>query len=103
MEPIGPSFKKKPEQCGVTVHFVDPGIDTGNIIEQGIICPTGNDNYSTYPYLQLGLGVQLLQQVLNQISQNQIKVKQNSTNESKCWTHPTIWEYFTNWIKWGIR
>jgi len=95
--------QKNPEQCGVTVHFVDSGIDTGNIIEQGVISPSYCDNYSTYPYLQLGLGIQLLKQALNQMIKSPIKIKPNPTNESKCWSHPTIWGYFENWIKWNVR
>ncbi len=40
------------ENCGVTVHEVDSGIDTGNIIYQKTIDVTRRDNFSTYPLLQ---------------------------------------------------
>jgi folate-dependent phosphoribosylglycinamide formyltransferase PurN len=48
------------ENSGVTVHFVDEGIDTGNIINQAIVVPSKKDNFSTYPLLQLSEGLKIL-------------------------------------------
>ncbi|MBT7196281.1 MAG: formyl transferase, partial [Nitrospina sp.] len=50
----------KPETCGVTVHLVDPGIDTGNILGQALISPQEKDNFVTYPALQLAAGLPLM-------------------------------------------
>lgn len=46
--------------CGVTVHVIDAGIDTGAILYQERISPGPADNFSTYPYLQLAAGLPLL-------------------------------------------
>jgi folate-dependent phosphoribosylglycinamide formyltransferase PurN len=37
--------------CGVTIHVVDAGIDTGDIVYQARIEPGRVDNFVTYPYL----------------------------------------------------
>jgi methionyl-tRNA formyltransferase len=53
------------ENAGVTIHFVDEGIDTGNIIYQGPIPITPKDNFTTYSYLQIGIGLQYEIQAIN--------------------------------------
>ncbi|MBC2057862.1 formyl transferase [Listeria booriae] len=57
--------KQDKRNCGVTLHYIDTGIDTGNIIAQSKINITPKDNFVTYPYLQLTQGIQLLHQFLS--------------------------------------
>lgn len=78
--------------CGVTVHLVDPGIDTGEIIDQQIIKITPKDNFSTYPFLQLAEGIICLKKALPDIFKNTIIYKKG-TLESEIWHHPTLWQY----------
>lgn len=52
--------QREPQLCGVTVHFVDPGIDTGGVIGQALIHATSTDNFCSYPWLQLCLGLPIL-------------------------------------------
>jgi methionyl-tRNA formyltransferase len=80
------------ENCGVTVHEVDPGIDTGNIIYQKAIGVTNKDNFSTYPLLQLAEGIICLKKALADIFSNNIAFKKNNL-ESKIWHHPTFGQY----------
>jgi hypothetical protein len=35
------------------VHLVDPGIDTGEVLYQVRMRPSGEDDYATFSYLQL--------------------------------------------------
>lgn len=81
-----------PENCGVTVHLVDPGIDTGSIIHQKKIPVSLKDNFVTYPFLQLAEGIILLRKALPDILANRVKFQKNDL-ESKLWYHPTIWQY----------
>lgn len=77
---------------GVTVHFVDEGIDTGNIIAQAKINHTPKDNFATYPLLQLSAGIGLLIKSIEQYFDNTI-VPLKEKGESKLYYHPTIWQY----------
>lgn len=80
------------ENCGVTVHLVDSGIDTGSIIYQQPIKITGKDNFVTYPFLQLGEGIIYLKKALRNILEENLVLK-NGVSESKIWHHPTFLEY----------
>jgi methionyl-tRNA formyltransferase len=81
-----------PTNCGATVHIVDEGIDTGNILEQVRIEPTQQDNFSTYPYLQLAAGLPMLQQAAEDAIAGQL-APQKTTGPSRLWSHPTLWSY----------
>lgn len=91
-----------PEHCGVTVHLVDAGIDTGAIIHQGLIEPTKQDNFTTYPLLQMAVGSQLLCQAVEEVLAGNVRTIACPT-ESRRWFHPTIWEYASNRLRRGVR
>lgn len=78
--------------CGVTVHEVDAGIDTGKIIYQHPIIITEKDNFCTYPVLQLAEGILCLKKALSDIFENTLIYKKNDL-DTKLWYHPTIWQY----------
>lgn len=80
------------ENSGVTVHFIDEGIDTGNIISQSQVTPTSKDNFSTYPLLQLSSGIKLLIPAIENYFNESIETL-HAKGESKLYYHPTIWEY----------
>jgi folate-dependent phosphoribosylglycinamide formyltransferase PurN len=80
------------ENSGVTVHFVDEGIDTGNIIKQKQVVPTSKDNFVTYPLLQLSVGIELLISTVENYFNESIIIS-NKEGQSKLYYHPTIWEY----------
>jgi len=81
------------QNCGVTIHLVDKGIDTGGIIYQSKIPVSRNDNYFTYPYIQFGEGIPLMQKAVEDALNNKVKTIQSLTDESSLWYHPTIWQY----------
>jgi methionyl-tRNA formyltransferase len=83
------------ENCGVTVHLVDAGIDTGGILYQSNIAVSKKDNFSTYPVLQLAAGMPLLLKAIRDNLENKLALKE-SGNESHLWHHPAIWEYIYN-------
>jgi folate-dependent phosphoribosylglycinamide formyltransferase PurN len=80
------------ENCGVTVHLVDEGIDTGTIIYQQKIPVTKRDNFATYPVLQLAEGIIYLKRAINDFFENKLILQKNNL-ESRLWYHPTIWQY----------
>jgi len=86
----------KPNEFGVTVHFVDTGIDTGSILAQGLIRPTKEDNFVTYPYLQYAVAMPLLKKVVGNVLNGDATLLTPPTGASKLWSHPTISEYLRN-------
>jgi folate-dependent phosphoribosylglycinamide formyltransferase PurN len=90
------------ENCGVTVHLVDAGIDTGNILAQGAIPYTSKDNFVTYPYLQLAEGMGLLKQSIEKLERGERPAVKNDLN-SGLWHHPTLWAYLWKWISKGVK
>lgn len=88
--------------CGVTVHLVDAGIDTGGVLYQANISVTVEDRFSTYPYLQLAEAIPLLKQALNDVSSNNLQIKKLKL-ASRLWYHPTFYEYALGYIKKGIK
>ncbi|NER10018.1 Formyl transferase [Muriicola jejuensis] len=95
------------ENCGVTVHLVDEGIDTGNILYQDNITNeiTPRDNFMTYTYLQLAKAIPLLKRSIRDIQSNSLKTKANTKKEinNRLYYHPTLWFYlYKRWIK-GVK
>ncbi len=80
------------ENCGVTVHLVDKGIDTGGILYQEVITITDDDDFNSYPYLQIAEAIPLMKNAISDVGNNIVKIKQ-VTLPSKLWSHPTIFQY----------
>lgn len=89
---------------GVTLHYVDAGVDTGIIISQTTIPAFVNDNFYTYPVLQQAFGLELLKKHLNSGElynfKNNLQVK---NKVSKQWFHPTIWQYLYYLFYYGVK
>ncbi len=90
------------DHCGVTVHLVDTGIDTGNILAQATIPYTAKDNFITYPYLQLAEGLQLLKTVIEEMKKGERPAVKNDLN-SALWHHPTLWGYLWKRVSRGVK
>ena len=91
-----------PEHCGVTVHLVDEGIDTGSVLYQARIHPTAADNFTTYPLLQMAIGSGLLVKAVKDVVKGRTIVIEGPSGDRR-WYHPTLWEYLANRITKGVR
>ncbi|MCA0432162.1 MAG: formyl transferase [Proteobacteria bacterium] len=89
------------DHCGVTVHFVDEGIDTGNIIGQATIDPQPADSFVTYPFLQTAAALPILRNAIAALRSGKIETSATS-GPSAVWYHPTIWEYIRARLR-GVR
>lgn len=86
--------------CGVTVHLVDEGIDTGNILAQSLIDINVNDNFITYPYKQLANGLTLLKIIIDKYKDiGELKTIKPMVLDSRLFYHPTFYEYIYYFIK----
>lgn len=83
------------EHCGVTVHLVDAGIDTGDIIYQSLITIDKSDTFVTYPVKQMAKGIPILIQAIDNALSGNLKTTRHS-GKSGLWYHPTIWQYLYN-------
>ncbi|HMC97567.1 MAG TPA: formyl transferase [Flavobacteriales bacterium] len=88
--------------CGVTVHLVDEGIDTGGVLYQGVIEPTERDNFTTYPLLQMVTGSALLLRAVRDVARGDPKVIEGPSGDAR-WYHPTVWQYLRNRIGKGVK
>ncbi|WP_299523354.1 formyl transferase [Winogradskyella sp.] len=91
------------DNCGVSVHLVDSGIDTGGVLFQENISPIKKDNFSTYPYLQIGEGILLMKKAITKFMSDELKEVSPRVSESTLWYHPTIWYYLSKRIFKGVR
>jgi phosphoribosylglycinamide formyltransferase 1 len=82
---------------GVTVHLVDPGIDTGEVLYQVRLRPSGEDNYATFSYLQLAAALPLLIRAAEDVLAGAV-TPQTVDLPSHLWSHPTIWRYFATGV-----
>lgn len=95
------------DDFGTTIHFVDPGVDTGKVLAQGRTKPTHHDSLVTYPLLQLEIGVPLMIECVDryfELGRDQLDESADIevSGESKQWYHPTAWEYLWNGITKGV-
>ncbi len=88
--------------CGVTVHMVDEGIDTGAVLYQTTIAPTKADNFSTYPTLQMAAGAALMVKAVGEVIAGTAR-PQVPKGPSERWHHPTLWAYWQHRIRKGVR
>jgi methionyl-tRNA formyltransferase len=89
--------------CGVTVHVVDTGVDTGRILGQARITPNGTDNFATYGFLQIATGLPLLKKAVRDAFEGQLQPAVAPEGKSRLWTHPTLAEYVYHRMKFGVK
>src|SRR5260370_444860 len=87
-----------PGNFGITVHLVDKGIDTGEVLYQARLAPRAKDNYSTFPYLQLIAALPLLERAARDAVNGTLR-PEKLDSPSQLWSHPTLWQY----VKTGLR
>jgi len=90
------------EACGVTVHAIDAGIDTGPIFEQCTVRLNGKDNFVTYSLVQQAVGLPLLRKAIRDVQKVEAKPLKPA-GDSKLWTHPTLTEYIRNRVRLGVK
>ena len=89
--------------CGVTVHEIDAGIDTGPALAQAAIHPRTSDNFATYQMLQLAASLPLLDSVLPSLMENAEITPLTSNEPSNLWSHPTAGQYVRNRMLRGVK
>jgi folate-dependent phosphoribosylglycinamide formyltransferase PurN len=91
------------DTCGVTVHQVDTGVDTGQILGQARITPSHDDNFVTYALLQQAAGLPLLKKAIQDACENRLAPVASPPGMSRLWTHPTLSEYIFYRLRSGVK
>lgn len=78
--------------CGVTVHLVDTGIDTGGVLYQDTLTIEDSDDFNTYPIHQIAKAIPLMKAALDDLRKGGLSVKPGVL-PSRLWHHPTLFEY----------
>jgi folate-dependent phosphoribosylglycinamide formyltransferase PurN len=87
--------------CGITVHLVDAGIDTGDILYQERLVRAPGDNFSVYPYRQLAAALPLLERAAQDTLAGTLKPHKVGL-PSRLWSHPTLWGYVWTGLHLGV-
>lgn len=88
--------------CGVTVHLVDAGIDTGKVLYQTRIEISSKDNFVVYSVKQMIAGLPYLVKAVEDALSNNIQ-HLKTEGKSSLWKHPTLAEYLYNRIIKGVK
>lgn len=94
-------FNNDKANCGITIHLVDEGIDTGNILAQARILPEAEDNFVTYAYLQSAAAFEPLAKAIKDAKAGKLRSYPIS-GQSKVWYHPGFLQYLSGAIR-GVR
>jgi folate-dependent phosphoribosylglycinamide formyltransferase PurN len=94
-------YQNDPGRCGVTIHVVDEGIDTGGIVAQATIAPAASDNFITYAFLQTAAALDGLVEAVGRVLAGNL-VTRALEGTSAVWYHPTIFEYLAGRRR-GVR
>ena len=89
-------YNKDLENYGVTIHKVDVGVDTGDILYQEKVKYDSKDNYFTYPIKQYLVAIPLIIKVIEKIYNGEQLTPYRRTDlqsQSRLWYHPTIFQY----------
>jgi folate-dependent phosphoribosylglycinamide formyltransferase PurN len=89
--------------CGVTIHVVDAGVDTGAIVAQARISPSASDSYFTYHWLQLAAALPLLIHTVQAALEGRLVTNEPKQGvSSRQYYHPTLFGYLWTGLRRGI-
>jgi phosphoribosylglycinamide formyltransferase-1 len=83
----------RPDLAGVTVHQVDPGVDTGGIIAQATIKVEPDDTFRTLPVKQYIAGLPLMAEAAHAALSGTLETYTRDDLESRQWYSPTLPDY----------
>jgi folate-dependent phosphoribosylglycinamide formyltransferase PurN len=81
-----------PDNAGVTVHLVDSGVDTGDVLYQAAVPFDARDTIATYQHLQAAYALPLFARALQDGLENTLYPKRVAL-PSRQWFPPTLWRY----------
>lgn len=89
------------EHAGVTVHLVDEGVDTGDVLYQARVEFAPDDNIATYQHRQMVVALPLVFRAIKDALARRLS-PQRVELPSRQWFHPTLWGYLRTGLKQGV-
>ncbi|MFC3420013.1 formyl transferase [Salinicoccus hispanicus] len=86
-------YNNDDDLVGVTTHFVDKGIDSGEVLDQKVVKVDEADNFLTYSHLQIAHALLEYNKIIQSVLNDRFIIKEPITGESAIWSHPTIVSY----------
>lgn len=94
----------QPNLFGVTIHRVDRGVDTGEVLARSFVTPTTRDNFVSYPFLQLRAGLPMLRRVCEaELGICELRPVGGLDLPSKQYFHPTLGSYLSARWRLGVK
>ena len=94
-------IQRDEENFGATVHLVDPGVDTGDVLYQSRTKPSKRDTMHTYPLLQTAAATGIIVAAMRDAASGNLKPLKIAA-PSRQWYHPPIWTWLWNGVTRGI-
>lgn len=82
-------YENRPDLVGVTVHKIDPGVDTGDIVAQDTLAVQSSDTLRTLAVRQYLLALPLLDRAVADALDGTLQSYQREDLTSKQWYSPT--------------
>ncbi|MEL6961838.1 MAG: formyl transferase [Pseudomonadota bacterium] len=89
------------DHAGFTIHLVDEGVDTGDILYQSKADFRHSDNIATYQHRVTAQAMPYFRQAIDDALNNHLSPMSVSL-PSKLWFPPTLWAYLWNGITRGV-
>jgi folate-dependent phosphoribosylglycinamide formyltransferase PurN len=86
---------------GATVHLVDAGVDTGQVVRQAYGQPAADDNITTYGHRLAAIAGDLCIQALDDVLAGR-EVRPSNSSFSRQWYHPPVWQYLWTGFRKGV-
>ncbi len=82
-------YENRPDLVGVTVHKIDPGVDTGDIVAQDTLPVGPSDTFRTLPVRQYLVALPLMERAVTDAFNGTLRSYQREDLTSKQWYSPT--------------
>jgi hypothetical protein len=92
---------RDPAHAGVTVHLVDEGVDTGDVLYQATVAFEAADNIATYQHRQMATALPLLIRAIEDALARRLR-PHHVALPSRQWFHPTLWGYVYTGVREGV-
>ena len=93
--------QRDPAHAGVTVHLVDEGVDTGEVLYQSATDFSPADNIATYQHRQMATALPLLIRAVEDALARRLAPHRVAL-PSRQWFHPTLWGYLRTGMLQGV-